>query len=443
MTDAHNQGDVSEAVDMRSNRLRYHKNRAKKTVMKAEATLNQKMITNGFFLKFETAAILFYQAHISFKACSKWRDAGDALSRCASLHHVRLKAIPEAAMLFCEAGEVYEKVDKNDAIKNYRQAVSLYCDLGIFTIAGRLQRRLSQIHFELRHWEEAGDGFRKAADFLTSSPEQSDACLELSAECLIRCEEYQAAHDLYVLVAESCVQTNLRYFNARKKLLRAALCLMALPLESGDDKGQNKYLTVTLALEKFERIDCLWQCCREYNFLNNVIEAREKFDYDGFADHLYYWHTARRLDKIDVDLLRVVKAEIENHLERCERERKEAIREKERQTKRRLKLEKKRRALAERGLDPDSIGLGDIDDSDDDDIGLSSVPAGGSSVSGNGEGEGGTSATNGGESGSEEDDEEEDSSSDDDSEIELPDELKVKTTPPKERRKRVKKSGGK
>jgi alpha-soluble NSF attachment protein len=418
---------AAEAVDMRSNRLRYHKNRAKKAILKAEATLNQKMITNGFFLKFETAALLYYQASISFKACSKWRDAGDSLHRCAQLHHLRLKAIPEAAMLYSEAAEVYEKVDQNDAIKNYKLAVSSYCDLGIFAIAGRLQRRLSEIHFDLRHWEEAGDGFRKAADFLNSHPEQSDYCLEKSAICLIHCEEYQAAHDLYVIVAESCVQTNLRYLNTRQKLFRASLCLLALPIEPDDTNGENKYANVKVALSEFERIDCMWRCCRETKFLRNIIEAREAYNQDSFADQVYYWHTACRLNKIDIDLLRVVSNEIQEYLDNRERQRQEEAREKNRYAKKKLQLDKRRKALVERGLDPDSISMADIEDSDEED---GAVAEAGSVDGGKSEGS---------DEDDDDDEEEEEDESDDNSEIDLPDELKVVVTPPKERRKREKK----
>eukprot|EP00602_Paraphysomonas_sp_CaronLab_P011331 CAMPEP_0185040614 /NCGR_PEP_ID=MMETSP1103-20130426/38876_1 /TAXON_ID=36769 /ORGANISM="Paraphysomonas bandaiensis, Strain Caron Lab Isolate" /LENGTH=437 /DNA_ID=CAMNT_0027579989 /DNA_START=44 /DNA_END=1354 /DNA_ORIENTATION=+ len=424
---------VDEAVDMRSNRLRFHKTRAKRFILKGESTLSQKMITNGYFLKFETAALLFYQASISFRACSKWRDAGDALVRCASLHHLRLKCYQEAAALYCEAAEVYEKVDKNDALKNYKQSVSIYCDLGVFMIAGRLQRRLAEIHFELRHWEEAGDSFRKAADFLSSNPDQSDYCLEKSARCLIECKEYHAASELYVIVAESCVQGNMKFFNATPLLFRALLCEMAVPC-NGDEGTQEKYNNCKMLLTEFETIDVLWRCSKHARFIRNIISFREEFDQHGFADHVFYWHTACCLDCVEIGLLNVVSDEIQEELDRRMREKKEAEKEVTRRERRKKRLEKKRKAMAERGLDPDSINLADIEDeSDEESHTVGGTFAGGSSVTGGKSSitkvttKGGTASSTAigsaaGSDGEEEEyeEDEDDSSSGGDSDIELP-----------------------
>ena len=64
-----------------------------------------------------------------------------------------------------------------------------------------------QIDYDMRHWEDAAIGFRKAANYLAGDqlPDQSDYCLEKSAECYVELGELETACSIYVLVAEGCV----------------------------------------------------------------------------------------------------------------------------------------------------------------------------------------------------------------------------------------------
>lgn len=441
---------ANEAVEMRSNRSRYHKKRAKKLMAKAEKSLHAKLVMNGFFLKFETSAFQFYQAALSFRACSVWRDAGLCLVRCAGLHQYRLRNTFEAALLYSEAGEVYEKIDRGESIKNFKQAISLYCDLGRFDIAGKIQKKLAVYQLRLKHFEEAAEGFRKASDFLSNNPHQSNYCLEKAAECLIELNEYQAASDLYTIIAESYAQSNLQYFNCRDKLFRGIMCLFAEPLvpeeiddESSqftratgteDDGTEEKYANIKAVVVSYEKIDMLWRCSKEVRFINNIIDCRLEYDQHEFADHLYYYHTAKSFQRIDLKMLQVVSDEIQAELDR----RQEKIRldrlEDTRYERRKARLAKKRKALVERGLDPESIQISDINVDEDSDEegndGGDSVEEGSVSL----QGIGGDSVTAGGEDDDSYSDSNSESSQED--EISLPAEMKETDTPTKPRRRR-------
>jgi tetratricopeptide (TPR) repeat protein len=440
-TDADN-----EAVDMRANRSKYHKKRAKKLMAKAEKSLHAKLIMNGFFLKFETAAFQYYQAALSFRACSIWRDAGYCLVRCATMHHFRLRNIFEAALLYSEAAEVYEKIDKGESMKNYKLAISLYCDLGRFDIAGKIQKKIAISHLRLKHYEEAAEGFRKASDFLSNQTDQSDYCLEKAAECLIELNEYQAASELYTIIAESYAQSNLKYFNCRDKLFRSIMCLFAEPMvpEDVDEDGDNnavddggseqKYANIKAVVAAHEHVDILWRCSKEVKFINNIIDCREEYNQHEFADHLYYYHTAKSLQRLDLKMLSVVADEIQDELDR----RREKIRldrlEATRYERRKARLAKKRKALTERGLDPESIQLADInvdDDSEEEDNGAGEKGGGGE---GAGEGHGSGSESEGGGSDSDSDSESGDSSGGED--IALPEDMREVDAPVKQRRRR-------
>jgi tetratricopeptide (TPR) repeat protein len=437
--------EMAEGVDMRSNRLRYHKTRAKIFYNRAEGALNQKMLPNGFALKFETAALYFYQASVSFRAASKWREAGDALCRCASLYQIRLKSFAEAAALYTEASEAYSKVDNTDTMKCLTHAISIYCDLGIFPVAGRLQRHVADLHQSMKHYEEAAEGYRKAADFLSSVPGQSDLCLEKAAYCLIECGEHQMASDLFVLLAESCIQSNLKFFQSKFHLFHAILCQLAIKVTGQDgsvtdEDYENKYASIRTNILSYESIDPTWRCSKQALFLMNLINVREAYDQHGFADHVYFYFTVYGLSNHEIAMLRVVSDEIVSELERRVEERKKEIFYATKKQRMKAKLLKKRRQLRERGLNPFTIRMEDIVDSDEED--------------GEGDREGDRREGQGGEGDEDEDnrsldssmssssdgsDSESGESSDSSSaasDIELPEELKEKTEKPAPRRRR-------
>lgn len=68
----------------------------------------------------------------------------------------KLKVKPVAACLYIEAGETISYIDKADAIKAYRKACALYCDISRFDIAGRIERKIGDMCYNSKHWEEAG-----------------------------------------------------------------------------------------------------------------------------------------------------------------------------------------------------------------------------------------------------------------------------------------------
>lgn len=68
----------------------------------------------------------------------------------------KLKVKPVAACLYIEAAQTISHIDKADAIKAYRKACALYCDISRFDIAGRIERKIGDICYNSKHWEEAG-----------------------------------------------------------------------------------------------------------------------------------------------------------------------------------------------------------------------------------------------------------------------------------------------
>jgi hypothetical protein len=201
-----------------------------------------------------------------------------------------------------------------------------------------------------------------------------------------------------------------------------------------DDGGsEQKYANIKAVVAAHERIDMLWRCSKEVKFINKIIDCREEYNQNEFADHVYFYHTAKSLQRIDLKMLNVVSNEIQAELDR----RREKIRldrlEATKFERRKARLAKKRKALVERGLDPESIQLADINIDDDSDDEENKGGAGDASVHKE-EGDGSGSDGNNG-SGSGSDDDSNDSSSEED-DIPLPEELMEKDATPQKRRRR-------
>lgn len=263
----------TKSLDAVSARLRYHKQHGKDLVRRAQETVLKK-ITVGSFLRYEEASSYYYQSAISFKMCKRWRQAGDSLVQCGKMHILAFMKL-EAATLYMEAYEVYRKIDESEALRAIRMAISIYCEVGRFDIAGRLERKVAMAHYVSKHWEEAAVHFKKAANFLAGEQclDQSDGCLEKAAICLLEIDEFAQAQNCFELIAEGCVRSNLRRFNARDYLLLAVLSMIAVPIPSLLLKngkvdistpvdGQSKYDAVIEKMAEYEKLDYMFRCSK-------------------------------------------------------------------------------------------------------------------------------------------------------------------------------------
>ncbi|KAJ1401814.1 soluble NSF attachment protein [Ochromonadaceae sp. CCMP2298] len=175
-------------------------------------------------------AAKMYHDSVRLRIKGAWRDAGDKLMAVAEIS-LQTKMSTEAACYLTEAAETYIKVDKGEALSAYKKSIKIYCDSGRFDIGGKLEQRVAYLNLYAQHWEDAALHFKRAANFLAGDKllDQSDHCMQKAAECFIKVQSYAEAADLYLLIARSCVNSNLRRFNARDHLLMAILCHLAIP----------------------------------------------------------------------------------------------------------------------------------------------------------------------------------------------------------------------
>ncbi|CAM9201025.1 unnamed protein product, partial [Ectocarpus fasciculatus] len=268
-------------------------------------------MTEAPFLKYDEGLKYFNRASLVYLACSRWREAADSLLECARIHLRFLKEDREAAIFLTQAAEATFKIDKNETIKHLKSAIKIYCDIGDFLKAGTLQSEVADMQYELKNFEEAAMGYRRAADFFSSLPDRSDYCLFMAANCFCEIKEYRIASDIYLLVAEGCVQSNLRKFNARTMLLNSILCKMDTRAAEDDEGSLNKYELLLEQSASFERIDFSWRGSKEAFFVKNIIQTRLTYNLNDFADHIYHWNNVKPLSRFNILILRIIESEIQ------------------------------------------------------------------------------------------------------------------------------------
>eukprot|EP01041_Mallomonas_annulata_P005873 gene5873-11864_t len=347
---------ASSSNALKTNRLKVYRARGKVARAIGEAVLTRDLVLNAFALKFDEAAYYFYSASMAFRAAGRWRDGGECLSRCGHIYS-RLKLSVEAAIFFTEAADSFLKVDKIECVKHLDLAIGIYCDTGRFDAAGRLEREIAFIHFNLQDWEESAIHFEKAADFFIGDLlfDQCHTCLEKAVQCYLELGEYKTASDTCIKIAEGCITNNLRTFNCVDYLCRSLICLMAIPHEHGDHKSANKYKEIEILSQSFQGRYILWNNSKQSQFIANIIKAKKGDNVHDFADHLYYWDNVFPLDRFNIIMLKFVHEEILKEIGNHEKHKQKQQRAVLRKLEKKLKEDKRRLALIQRGKDPDKV----------------------------------------------------------------------------------------
>lgn len=342
-------GDFSLAApDLKGRR------RAKHLYKMGMRALDKRIMREAPFLKYDEGLQYFNRSALVYLACSRWREAADALLECARIHLKFLKEERESALFLTQAADATIKFDKNETIKHLKAAIKIYCDLGDFVRAGTLQNEVADMHYDFRNFEEAAVAFRRAADFFSSIPDKSDFCLLMAANCFCEIKEYRIASDIYLLVAEGCVQSNLRKFNARTMLLNSILCKLETPPLEDDEGGSKKYEMLLDQCASFERIDFSWRGSKEALFVKNIIRSRVNYNMNEFADNIYHWNNVKPLSRFNIMILRSIQSEIQAELDRRDAIKLKLRQEIEKREKRAARRRLKRLQKIENGDEADS-----------------------------------------------------------------------------------------
>ncbi|XP_044472901.1 alpha-soluble NSF attachment protein 2-like isoform X2 [Mangifera indica] len=224
-----------------------------------------------FGSRYDDAAELYAKSANHFKLAKSWDRAGSLyviLSDC----HLKSDNKHEAAIACVDAANCYKKTSNKGAISCLDRAVSIFLDIGRFSIAAR---------------------YCKDIEATTSANQCKLKVAQFSAQQ----EQYQKAIEIYEKIARQSLNINLLKYGVRGHLLNAGLCQLC----RGD------VVAITNALERYENLDLTFSRTREYKFLADLATTIEEEDVTKFTHVVREFDSITRLDPWKTTLLWRVK----------------------------------------------------------------------------------------------------------------------------------------
>jgi alpha-soluble NSF attachment protein len=113
--------------------------------------------------------------------------------------------------------------------------------------------------------------------------------------------EYLAAAKIFEELGRSCTATRLLAMNAKGYFLQSGLCLMAA----------NDTVAARIKIDEFKSLDYTFGASRECTFMEDLCQAMETFDSDGFATTAFEYDKTSTLDPWKTTILVTIKRLIE------------------------------------------------------------------------------------------------------------------------------------
>jgi len=249
--------------------------------------------------KWEDAADAYSKAANLFKMAKKYDEAGKAFIKVAECQ-LKLDSKHEAASSFASGATCFRKGNNSAAVECLRKAVELFTGEGRFAIAAKNQKEIAEIYEADTDYENAIVAYQLAADYFEgeNSTSQANTCLLKVAQYSAQfSENYQKAIELYQQIAKTSLDNNLLKWGAKEQLQRALLCYLA----SEDLVGAQK------ALENYKSWDASFESSRECKFVEEIIQAVEKYDVEAFTQSIVDYDSVSKLDNWKTKILLKVK----------------------------------------------------------------------------------------------------------------------------------------
>ena len=111
------------------------------------------------------------------------------------------------------------------AVELYEEAISIYCDMGRFSNAAKLEKEIAEMYENdnqpdkcVQHYQQAANYFQ-GEDSVTSE----NQCLLKVAHFQALSEKYEEAIAIYVKVAQACLEKNVLKYSAKGHLFCAGI----------------------------------------------------------------------------------------------------------------------------------------------------------------------------------------------------------------------------
>ncbi|XP_021761021.1 alpha-soluble NSF attachment protein 2-like [Chenopodium quinoa] len=246
----------------------------------------------------EVTAEFYQKSATSFKIDKSWDQAGSAYIKLAECH-LKSNRVHEAANAYVESASCYKKISPIQAISCLEQAVNLFLNSGIFSMAARYCKEVGELYEQLRDLEEAIKYFKRAADLFQGEAATTSAsqCKQKVAQFSAQLKRYMKAIEKFEEVAQEAVNSNLLRYGVRGHLLNAGICHLCI----GD------IAAVTNALTRYQNLDPTFSRTREYVLLTDLLAAYDRKDVEKFTEVLMDYDSLSPLDSGKTTLLLRIK----------------------------------------------------------------------------------------------------------------------------------------
>eukprot|EP00543_Licmophora_paradoxa_P003155 CAMPEP_0202456416 /NCGR_PEP_ID=MMETSP1360-20130828/13672_1 /ASSEMBLY_ACC=CAM_ASM_000848 /TAXON_ID=515479 /ORGANISM="Licmophora paradoxa, Strain CCMP2313" /LENGTH=311 /DNA_ID=CAMNT_0049076205 /DNA_START=72 /DNA_END=1007 /DNA_ORIENTATION=- len=288
------------------------KNKADTLVEAAEAALNKKSWFSSKEKKYEDAVEMYDKAGNAYKVGGFYYEAGEAYSKAGHILRDNLKNSFDSSKAFQNAGSNFKKADAEKAVEAYNAAILIMTDAGRVMNAAKLSKECAQIYEndgieteEKSNIVWAIEAYEQAAELFAAEDANSQG-----SQCLVKVAELcsaaldppdlERASQIYDDLGRRCLDSNLLKFNARGYFLQSILCHLA----NGDGVGAQQ------AKDRYESLDYTFTTAREGKFAQQLIDAVEGYDSEGFSTACYDYNRVSNLDPWKTTILLKVQKSI-------------------------------------------------------------------------------------------------------------------------------------
>jgi alpha-soluble NSF attachment protein len=233
----------------------------------ADKALKKKSIFGAFLsksAKYEEASEFFVKAGNSYKLANQWQSAGEAFTLAA--RNTLLTDMPgDAVNYFVEAGNAFKKINPNDAVNSFNEAITLYNDNGRFAMSARYYKEVAEIYESDKNFPAAIENYQSAADLYSGDNKQTTAnqCLLKIALLAAEAADYHKASEIFEKIGRESMESNLGKFSAKGYLFQSLLCYLA----AGDT------VAVRNKLEAYKTVDYSFGSSRECAFIEKLADV--------------------------------------------------------------------------------------------------------------------------------------------------------------------------
>ncbi|KAG0704173.1 TPR-like protein [Suillus ampliporus] len=257
--------------------------------------------------KWEEAGDLYQQAANSFRLEKQFKVAGDAFAREAECRE-KCDETNDAANAWWNAAKSYKKEDPQLAIQALGCTIMHLTKAGRFRQAADREKEIGQIYqHELNDIAKACDSYQRAAEWYDQEDASATAsgCRKDAADLCAEVEDYRGAIQLYDMVANYALKSNLTKYSVKDYWLRSGLCALAMR-----DVGKAQR-----DIEVFKSKDVTFSSTRECKFLEDMCALVTEGDEQGFTTAVFEYDQVTKLDNWKTGILLKIKRSLKDEVD--------------------------------------------------------------------------------------------------------------------------------